>query len=183
MRDCITTALERAQHALDALQRNVAERTLPALEERKDDLIAVLNQLVGMIGDLVEAPLDSATPSCSACAKRETCKEPCNRIADILPGEFEGRGHREHLCGIQPNRDTDDHRDTTGDRFFIFQNNAHLFTPKQWRVVYLYYSEGKTETEIAKSLGICPAAVSERLKTAKRRLEEGQARRFPKNPE
>ena len=49
---------------------------------------------------------------------------------------------------------------------------AEELTERQRELIYLYYIEEKTMTEIAESLGLCPSTVSRTLKRGRTRLRK-----------
>jgi len=89
-----------------------------------------------------------------------------------LPGVYQGRSRRENLRGF--------HQDTlreVGDRrrfgtFAQYETCSEIFTPEQWKVIYLYWNQGMTQAEIAKTLGLKRSAVSGRLTRAATRKEQ-----------
>ena len=183
MSDRLSKALERLGRAVDDLRQYVVQEPVPALRSNEAYLIAGIERLTKVMAASVSTPPQIPESPCISCTLRESCKHPCNRLTDILPGVYEGRGRREHLCGLRPDLDSDDRRDSITDCYEILLGVCHYFTPKQWEIIQLYYRDGKTEAQIATLLNLSPSAVSERLTRAKERIQRCGMRNSPKKSE
>ena len=145
---------------------------LPYLEK----LIAVIHRFYGygvspQCNKITQTPLSSKLP-CISCPKVETCVEPCEGLNKLLPETTKGRGHRENLSGLHVNTLESIERARRSDIFELYEKCKHLFRPKQWQVICLYYHEEKTEKQIANILCKSRSTVSDLLRRAKKRKEE-----------
>ena len=58
------------------------------------------------------------------------------------------------------------------DIFSRFETYSEEFAEKEWQVVFLFYRDGMSLTEIAKKIGLGRPAVSNRLNRAKRKWKK-----------
>ena len=171
MSDPLAMVLRKLCEAAATLGRRSADHKLAISTSHERKIVAAIEHLVFLFNASVSGSEETTPAVCVTCSNRDSCKEPCDRLADILPGEHTGRGRRERLCGLRPNCDTLDYRDSSFDLYRFFINHAHLFTRKQWEVIQPYYRDGRTEAEIARFLRISRSTVSERLSRAKERFK------------
>lgn len=103
---------------------------------------------------------------CDNCPIRSTCLEPCELLLPLLPKPDAGqervlrRRTQAHLRKLIVNRDVAD----------TMRRNAHLLTPRQRRIVEMYYRAGVSQTGIAGRLGIRVNSVEEALRAARLKI-------------
>lgn len=116
-----------------------------------------------------------------------------------IPNKYEGTGYREKNAGflteqingidsVQPegvgSDDSNSHmkldkstlkaiRKVRLDEEFMLYKNCppHVFRPEQWEVIALRFEYGLKQQQIAKTLNISRSAVSDRLRRAKKNME------------
>jgi predicted DNA-binding protein YlxM (UPF0122 family) len=141
--------------------REALREALPSLRK----LVEVGQNLFGG-----ETPPYTSFP-CASCPTKEGCSQPCDALNALLPGVYAGRGHREHLTELDPD-DLEDFRKVRILQIFEqYEPCRHIFTPKQWTILYLYYHDGKKEEQIAREIGKARTTVSDLLIRARRRKE------------
>lgn len=103
---------------------------------------------------------------CDNCPVRSTCVEPCDLLLPLLPKPDAGqervlrRRTQAHLRKLIVNREVAD----------TMRRNAHLLTPRQRRIVELYYRTGISQKGIAGRLGIRVNSVEEALRAARLKI-------------
>ena len=120
----------------------------------------------------VRGKAPSAAGPCADCPRRGECRVPCERLESLLPGERKG----EKFFPIPPEgADCAGHwRQEVGQKkreiFRIFLAHRERLTEAQWRCVELVYGEDDSLTEAGLRLGVSPAAVTQNLVAAYRRM-------------
>ena len=113
----------------------------------------------------------SGKSPCGACAKREACATPCDKLEALLPGEREAEP-----CPIPVEiaESAGEWRRENGQirkfLFRIFLKHKRELTRAQRKVVQLVYGDDLSTREAAEKLGITQSAVSQRLTTARGRI-------------
>ena len=104
---------------------------------------------------------------CTDCKDKCERKEPCAKLEAFLPSVTQGRGCKENTTGLH----VETLKDYTSTRrleiFQQFQSCDAPFTDKQWKVICLYYGEGLTQDQIARTTGKKRSAISGLLKRAR----------------
>jgi len=131
------------------------------------EIIEALRQVLPSLKKLVEAGQGLFGKETS-----ESCSQPCGELDALLPKVYEGRGNREHLTKLCFDDLPIVEKIGFLEIFEQYQDCQHIFSRKQWEVVYLYYHDGKTEEEIAKEIGRARTTVSDLLNRAGRKKEE-----------
>ena len=150
-----------ANEAIEALRR-----ALPYME-----------RLVKCAQALVDEPeIATERCPCDSCTSESTCQKPCQLLEAHLPGKYQGKGHRENLTESFPETLQGVERTRRTDMFGGFQSCQHIFTARQWEVIYLYYHEAKNQKQIAAELAKKRSAVSDLLRRARARKEQHNKR-------
>ena len=100
----------------------------------------------------------------------------CNLCQDDLCKTLlranQGRGKRENLTGLYIDTLQPMQKISYSDIFDQYESCKEIFTPLQWEVIYLYYSQGLTQEQVGTQLGKTRKAVSGLLQRAKARKAE-----------
>ena len=114
-----------------------------------------------------EKQAGEASLPCTNCQDRHECKEACDRLEESLPGVTQGRGSKENSTGLHVETLRDYEHTRRSQVFREYESCKELFTSKQWEVIYLYYSQGLTQKEIATETRKRRSAVSGLIKRAR----------------
>ena len=147
-------------HSTEEL-REILCQLLPSLEK----LIPLAREFCGQNTSV------STPPLCESCTEREFCSEPCEKLNSLLPKINSGKNNHEKNAGFNINTLQEIEKTRLTDMFEQYQACKHIFTNKQWSVVYLYYHEGMTQSQIANQLGKSRKSVSGLFIRAKQKKE------------
>ncbi|MBN2267676.1 MAG: sigma-70 family RNA polymerase sigma factor [Candidatus Babeliaceae bacterium] len=126
---------------------------------------------------------------CDNCDKRASCETLCERVESMLPGALSGsyvlnntygdlidkmsEGDDSDEDGMSHNTNLKTVKVPMPEAIFkLYEGCQNIFTPKQWRVVYLRFKEGMQNVEITKELGMTQSSVSDMLKRARQKMEQ-----------
>jgi len=129
---------------------------------------------------------------CNNCNKAETCKHPCDSLEAKLPGAYSGSQILNKTCSsmldfLSYADDSDDVTVRQGNScnslkiteipapdsiFHLYENCQWKLSKKQWDVVYMKFKLGKQNVEIAVNLGISQSSVCDRLRRARKTMEQ-----------
>lgn len=144
------------------------------------ELMEILSQALPYLEKLIpiarefckEDTTVSTSSPCESCIKKENCSEPCQRLKSLLPKVNSGRGGHENCSEFHDSTLIKIQEEKHLDVFHEYEACKQIFTDKQWVAICLYYRDGKTLQEIAKTLGKAVSTVSDRLKGGRNRKAE-----------
>lgn len=126
---------------------------------------------MGRLGSVPRKPHAKSSP-CFLCSARHTCRKPCPRLEDLLPGAWVGG----HVAPIPPDiaDDAGHWRKDVGqgkrEVFRILLAHRQALTQRQWRCVELVYGEGLGLRQAGRALGVSHATVAQHVTAAAKRL-------------
>ena len=170
MENRFAIALDHLGRAIETMSRRLRKGPIPLPRDREGEVLTVIERLRELIADLGATAVGPGQWPCANCAEKENYRQPCDGPDELLPGACASRGQRAYLCGLKPNPNTDNGRDFAVGQYEVFRNCAHIFTPKQWEVIVLYFRDRRTQLEISQRLHLSPNSVSERLTRAKEQI-------------
>jgi predicted DNA-binding protein YlxM (UPF0122 family) len=131
----------------------------------------------------------------------------CLIMEPFLPGRHKGKGYLEKTAGLlrgkyQDTKNDEDNEDNhqtekepqfalrelkslkkirSDEQIMLYKSCGHLFTDKQWEVIFLRLDSGLKLREIGKALGISPSTASDRFRRAKRDMENFYRKKHEKS--
>ena len=153
-------------------QLNFDSHSAEELREILYQLLPSLEKLIPLAREFCGKNTSASTPPlCKSCAERESCSEPCEKLSSLLPKINSGKNNHEKKAGFNINRLQEIEKTRLTDLFEQYQACKHIFTNKQWSVIYLYYHYGMTQSQIANQLGKSRKSVSGIFIRAKQKKE------------
>ncbi len=136
--------------------------------------------------------------SCENCEMKAKCDQfnkdredlTCLILESLIPSRYKGTGYHEKNSGLLIDKFNDTESDMLEDetmldrstlksirkiksneQFMLYKNCSHVFTDEQLEVVYMRFKYGMKQKDIAKNIGKKRSAVSDRLRRAKKNME------------
>ncbi|MFH1613792.1 MAG: sigma factor-like helix-turn-helix DNA-binding protein [Planctomycetota bacterium] len=142
-------------------QLNLKPSSITELRKTLCKLLPTLEKLIPLAREFCEQNKAASTSlPCESCPKQKYCSEPCEKLNSLLPKINSGKSNHEKNAGFYINSLQDIEKTRLIDLYEQYEACKHIFTKKQWSVIYLYYHEGMTQSHIANQLGKSRKSVS-----------------------